>query len=78
MAAAAAKAMACSALRVIAVAYKTGLQGTGINDASGLVFLGLIGMLDPPGRRQKRRLKSASEREYARLITGDHRIPRLR
>lgn len=75
MAAAAAKAMACSALRVIAVAYKTGLQGTGINDAeSGLVFLGLIGMLDPPRPEAK-----AAVEECVRagirpvMITGDHK-----
>ncbi len=74
-AASAAKNMASSALRVIAVAFKPGLTGTDIEDAENdLVFLGLIGMLDPPRPEAAAAVEEcvgAGIRPV--MITGDHK-----
>lgn len=67
----AAHAMAASALRVLAVAQK---PNAGIRDAdSEMVFLGLIGLIDPPRAEAAKAIetcKAAGIRPI--MITGDH------
>lgn len=69
--------MADNALRVLAVAYKDLPPGTGRASASlesGLVFLGLEGMMDPPRREVRgavRKCRRAGIKTV--MITGDHK-----
>ena len=67
-----AEALSAQALRVLAFAEK---RGECLSDAdSGMVFLGLTGMLDPPrpeAREAIRTCASASVRTV--MITGDHK-----
>jgi Ca2+-transporting ATPase len=66
-----ARKMANEALRVLAVAYKPGAR---LPDAEqGMVFLGLIGMIDPPRPEAKAAIRiceSACVKPV--MITGDH------
>ena len=70
--------MASQALRVLAVAYKELPEGSRIDESveeGGFVFLGLMGMIDPPREEAKRALelcKSAGIRTV--MITGDHKL----
>lgn len=62
--------MAADALRVLAFAEKLNPVGS---DTDSMVFLGLMGMLDPP-REQAKRAISACNRAGIRvmMLTGDH------
>ena len=67
-----------NALRVLALSKKdiakNSNENTDENNESGMVFLGLAGMLDPPRAEAKRAVKlcrSAHIRTV--MITGDHR-----
>ena len=73
------KTMAAEALRVLAVAYKDEkelpLPGKESELESGLVFLGMAGMIDPPREeafKSVKLCKSAGIRPV--MITGDHKI----
>lgn len=62
-----------NALRVIAVATKKPEQGNELDD-SGLTFIGIFGMIDPPRKEAKasiEKCKNAGIRVV--MITGDHR-----
>lgn len=66
--------LAGQALRVLAVAYRRGLQPQELNDAeSHLVFAGLVGLTDPP-REEARVAIQKCHRAGIRpvMITGDH------
>ncbi len=66
------KKMAHRALRVIAVAYKENVSGDKPSE-SGLIFLGLIGMEDPPRKEVKRAVLVCREAGITPvMITGDH------
>ncbi|MEG0615251.1 MAG: HAD-IC family P-type ATPase, partial [Oscillospiraceae bacterium] len=64
--------LTADALRVLAFAKKS-LTSVGEAD-SGLVFLGLIGMLDPPRAEAKRAIKICRRAKIKTvMITGDHK-----
>ncbi len=67
----AARQMAGEALRVLAVAYKPdAVRG---NAQSEMVFLGLLGMIDPPRSEAKEAIRTCEEAGIrAVMITGDH------
>lgn len=69
----AARRMAGDALRVLGIAEKTGASLE--NAESGMTFLGLVGMIDPPRAEAKTAIKTC-ERAGIRvvMITGDHPI----
>ena len=70
--------MASRALRNLAVAYKELEKGVELDEAveeEGFVFLGLLGMIDPPREEVKEALRlceSAGIRTI--MITGDHKL----
>ncbi len=71
--------MASDALRMLAVAYKelpNGLEKVGDESVeSGLTFLGLIGMIDPPREEAKEaNLKCQQAGIKTVMITGDHKL----
>lgn len=67
----AARQMADQALRVLAVAYKPAAVRE--NAEQDMVFLGLMGMIDPPRPEAKTALKVCAEAGIrAVMITGDH------
>ncbi|MBE7086042.1 MAG: calcium-translocating P-type ATPase, PMCA-type [Clostridiales bacterium] len=69
--------MSSSALRVLAVAYKTidaiPEKMTSENLENGLTFMGLVGMIDPPRPEAKEAVKVCREAGIKPvMITGDH------
>ncbi|MBI4491777.1 MAG: HAD-IC family P-type ATPase [Chloroflexi bacterium] len=71
--------LAAEGLRVLAVAYKPAPPGVDTVDhrdvATGLIFVGLLGMIDPP-RPEAIAAVAACQRAGLRVvtITGDHRV----
>ena len=70
------KEMAGEALRVIAFAYKRGSSITKADAEDGnLVFLGLIGIMDPPRKEVKDAIKKCYRAGIKTvMITGDHSV----
>ncbi len=71
--------MASDALRVLGVAFKefTSLSTERLDDdlESGLTFIGLIGMIDPPREEAKIAVKKCDEAGIKTvMITGDHKL----
>ncbi|MGI6038231.1 MAG: calcium-transporting P-type ATPase, PMR1-type [Limnochordia bacterium] len=61
------------ALRVLALAYRDGRSIELARAEEGLVFIGLVGMIDPPRPQVKRALKRAAGAGIRTImITGDH------
>jgi len=75
----AATEMAADALRVLGLAYKLAASDTDLEDAehieSGLIFIGLVGMIDP-ARPEVRPAIELCQQGGVRVImlTGDHKI----
>jgi P-type Ca2+ transporter type 2C len=66
-------AMASSALRVLAVAYREAPQSSGAYDELNLIFAGLVGMIDPPREEVKTAVKTCHQAGIRPImITGDH------
>jgi Ca2+-transporting ATPase len=66
-----ARDMASTALRVLAVAYKS--NATLENAESDMTFLGLVGMIDPPRPEAKAAIETCKQAGItAVMITGDH------
>jgi len=66
-----AQQMASEALRVLAIATKT--DATPENAERGMIFLGLIGMLDPPRPEAKAAIQQCEQAGIKPvMITGDH------
>ncbi|MGL6198111.1 MAG: cation-translocating P-type ATPase [Lachnospiraceae bacterium] len=65
-----------SALRVIGVAYKRVAEvHADFNDESDLIFVGLLGMIDPPREEARAAIDTCKEAGIqVKMITGDHRI----
>ncbi|MCX7843509.1 MAG: cation-translocating P-type ATPase [Clostridia bacterium] len=64
-------------LRVLAFAYKTFEQAKeiGLEDENGLIFLGLIAMIDPPREESKKAVEDCINAGIKPvMITGDHKI----
>ncbi|MEM0440362.1 MAG: cation-translocating P-type ATPase [Candidatus Caldarchaeum sp.] len=73
----AAEEMALRAYRVLAVAYKA-LDKSGGFDEQGFVFLGLVGMMDPPRPEAYEAVKKAREAGIKTvMVTGDHKLTAL-
>jgi Ca2+-transporting ATPase len=72
------EAMASEALRVLAIAYRKAPKVkhyTVANTENELVFVGLVGMLDPPRKTAKEAIKVCKEAGIrVMMITGDHEI----
>jgi len=70
-------AMANEGLRVLAFAQKISAQQSLDHDdiATGLIFLGLQGMIDPPRQEAIRAVKTCQEAGIqVKMITGDHAV----
>lgn len=68
------EAAAAHGLRVLALAFRCGLDGVGETEVDGLVLAGLVGMMDPPAAEVQdtiARLREAGLRTV--MITGDQR-----
>ncbi|MGQ9477252.1 MAG: cation-translocating P-type ATPase [Candidatus Bipolaricaulia bacterium] len=67
--------MAASALRVLALAYKPLAQDELPSSwEEGMVFVGLVGMIDPPREEAKAAVQRCKEAKIESvMITGDHR-----
>jgi len=75
------EAMASDALRVLALAYRELEPDAPLAEEAvetGLVFLGLVGMMDPP-REEARQAVAVCRQVHIRpvMITGDHRLTAL-
>ncbi len=67
------EALSSMALRVLAFAEKTPVQGLA-DASSGMVFLGLTGMLDPPRAEAKEAIRTCAAASIRTvMITGDHK-----
>ena len=65
--------MANNALRVLAVAYKDERASFKQNDIDDLIFVGLIGMIDPPREGVKEAVETCKRAGIKTvMITGDH------
>jgi len=69
--------MAKEALRVLAIAYKeldSGVTKINETDEKDLIFVGLVGMIDPPRPEVPRAIKVAKEAGIkVVMVTGDHK-----
>ena len=70
------KSLAESALRVIAVAYKNvDVINANFDEEENLVFVGLMGMIDPPREEAKDAIDVCKQAGiHVKMITGDHHI----
>jgi Ca2+-transporting ATPase len=69
--------MAGDALRVLGLAYKrlTGLPAPKEDAEAGMVFVGLVGMIDPPREEVKGAVKLCDQAGIKSvMITGDHKL----
>ena len=69
--------MAGDALRVLGLAYKrlTGLPAPKEDSEAGIVFVGLVGMIDPPREEVKGAVKLCDQAGIKSvMITGDHKL----
>ncbi len=68
------KKMTSSALRVLGFAYKE-VKNISETELNGAVFLGLIGMIDPPREEAKKAITEANNAGIkVIMITGDHEL----
>ncbi|MCX8178457.1 MAG: cation-transporting P-type ATPase [Candidatus Aenigmarchaeota archaeon] len=68
--------MAKRGLRTLALAYKKTEKTKNVE--SGLIFIGLVGMIDPPRQEAKEALKKCKEAGIdVKIITGDHELTAL-
>ncbi|MCS7133944.1 MAG: cation-translocating P-type ATPase [Candidatus Caldarchaeum sp.] len=73
----AAEKMALNAYRVLAIAYKQ-LPSVDGFDEEGFVFLGLVGMIDPPRPEAYEAVRKAREAGIKTvMVTGDHKLTAL-
>ncbi len=69
-----AEEMANSALRTLAFAYKEIINLTKDNYENNLIFLGMVGMIDPPRKEVKQSIEIAKRSGIKTImITGDHK-----
>lgn len=67
--------MSGRALRVLAMAYKEVPERGGFKELEGYIFVGLVGMLDPPREEVKPALRVCEEAGVrVVMITGDHKL----
>ena len=68
--------MAEKGLRVLAMAYKPLTTGEPVSRAeTGLIFLGLTGMMDPPRKEAKEAVLTCRKAGIKTvMITGDHKL----
>ncbi len=71
------EAMAKKALRVLGMAYRESVRGENVEDENvaerNLVFLGLIGMIDPPRKEVREAIRKCRRAGIKTvMITGDH------
>lgn len=69
--------MAGEALRVLGLAYRTLPDGEELDESieEGMVFLGLVGMIDPPREEVKEAITTCEEAGIKTvMITGDHQV----
>jgi Ca2+-transporting ATPase len=69
--------MASDALRVLGLAYKrlTGLPSPKEDCEAGMVFVGLVGMIDPPRQEVKEAVRLCNQAGIKSvMITGDHKL----
>lgn len=65
--------LASKALRILALAYKDTDRLS--NNEGDMVFIGLIGMLDPPRKEAKKAIKKCAKAHIKTvMITGDHKL----
>ena len=68
------KEMATHALRVLALGYKPLGQKPKLNAEKDLIFVGLVGMFDPPRKEVKRAVEKCQKAGVLPvMITGDHK-----